>query len=115
MQQRTVFTLFHNRNAVRVSFHGPANVRGESVVAWADVIKIEAFKRDLLSVELVCLSLILRDNKTLELNEEMDGWQDLVNKLPEYLQGCQTFAEWSPVVAYPPFKPNRTLIYSRDK
>ena len=113
-RQRTVFTIFQNSKAVRLSWHGRANDRGEIVVAWADVIKIEAFKRDLLTVDLICLTISLRNNKTLELNEEMEGWELLVNQLPEYLPGCQTFAEWFLVVAFPAFKPNLTVIYSRN-
>lgn len=110
----TVFTIMHNANAVKLSWLGLFNDRGEIVVAWQDVVRVEAFKRDLYSVDLICLAILLGD-KTVEINEEMDGWESLVDKLPEYLPGCQKFEQWFLVVAFPAFRPNFTVIYQRDE
>ena len=57
------------------------------------------------------LLFVLKDDKTLEINEEMEGWTSLVEKLPEYLPGCQKLEEWFLPVAVPAFKPNVTEIY----
>jgi hypothetical protein len=110
--QRTVFRIFHNANALRLSWRGPSHDNGDIVIAWRDTIRIEAFKRDLFTVDLICLTFVLRDDKALEVNEEMDGWKSLAEKLPEYLRDCQTLEEWFPAVAFPAFKTNRTVIYS---
>jgi len=64
-------------------------------------------------MDLICLDIVLRDDRTLEVNEEMDGWKSLVDKLPEYLPGCQTLEDWFPPVVFPAFKTNRTIIYLR--
>ncbi|HZE72360.1 MAG TPA: hypothetical protein VE135_22850 [Pyrinomonadaceae bacterium] len=90
------------------------NERGEIVVAWQDTVGIKAFKRDLYSVDLICLVILLKDNKAVEINEEMGGWESLVKKLPEYLPGSQRFEEWFSAVACPAFKPNITAIYQRN-
>lgn len=111
--QRTVFTLFHTVNALTLSWRGPSHDNGDIVVAWRDTIRLEVFKRDLLFVDLICLTIVRRNDKALEINEEMDGWKSLTDKLPEYLPGCQTLEEWYPVVAFPAFRTNRTVIYSR--
>jgi hypothetical protein len=111
--QQTVFTIFHNANALKVSWRGPSDDNGEIVIAWKDTIRIDAFKRDMFAVDLICLTIALRDDKALEVNEEMNGWQSLVEKLPEYLPGCQTLEVWFPTVAFPAFKTNRSVIYSR--
>jgi hypothetical protein len=113
-RRRTVYTIFHNANAMRLSFVTVENVRGEILLAWEDTLRIEAFKRDLYTVDLICLLIHLRDNRTLEIDEEMDGWKSLVDKLPEYLPGCQNFEQWFSAVAFPAFKPNITKIYQRD-
>lgn len=84
------------------------------MIAWQDVVRIEVFKRDLYVVDLICVSLLLRDNKSVEINEEMEGWDSVVDKLPEYLPGCQKFEEWFQMVAFPAFKTNSTVIYQRD-
>ena len=111
--QRTVFTIFHNANALKLSWRGPSHDNGDFVIAWKDTIRIEVFKRDLFAMDLICLDIVLRDDRTLEVNEEMDGWKSLVDKLPEYLPGCQTLEDWFPPVVFPAFKTNRTIIYLR--
>ena len=112
-RQRTVFTIFHNVNALKLSWRGSSHDNGDIVIAWRDTIRTEVFKRDLFAVDLICLTIVLRDDTALEVNEEMDGWKSLVENLPEYLPGCQTMEEWFPAVAFPAFKTNRTVIYSR--
>src|ERR1043165_3008797 len=113
-RRRTVYTIFHNANAMKVSWVGLENDRGEIVIAWQDVVRVQVFKRDLYVVDLICLSVLLKDNRSVEINEEMEGWESVVDKLPEYLSGCQKFGEWFLVVAFPAFKANDTVIYQRD-
>lgn len=111
--RRTRFTIFYNANAMTLSWVGLKQDRGEKVVAWQDVVRIDAFKRDLYVVDLICLRILLDDNATVEIDEEMEGWDSLVDNLPEYLPGCERFSEWFDKVAYPPFKPKLTVIYRR--
>jgi len=111
-RQRTVFTIFHNVNALKLSWRGPSHDNGEIVVAWKDTLRIEVFKRDMWAADLICLSFITKENKAVEVNEEMDGWDSLVDKLPEYFPGCRTFEDWFQTVAFPAFKTNLTVIYT---
>jgi len=113
--RRTVYKIYHNANAMKLSWVGlEENDRGEIVIAWQDAVRVEAFKRDLFAVDLICLWILLKDNKAIEINEEMEGFDSLAGKLPEYLPGCQEFEEWFQVVAFPAFKENNTVIYQRD-
>lgn len=84
------------------------------MIAWKETVRVEAFKRDLYAVDLICLLVLLKDNKALEINEGMEGFESLAGKLPEYLPGCQKFEEWFQVVAFPAFKENNTVIYERQ-
>jgi hypothetical protein len=113
-RRRTVYKIFHTANAMKVSWLGVENDRGEIVIAWKDTVRVEAFKRDLYAVDLICLLVLLKDNKAIEINEEMEGFESLAGKLPEYLPGCQEFEEWFQVVAFPAFKENNTVIYQRE-
>ena len=113
-RRRTVYKIFHTANAMKVSWLGVENDRGEIVIAWKETVRVEAFKRDLYAVDLICLSVLLKDNKAIEINEEMEGFESLAGKLPEYLPGCQEFEEWFQVVAFPAFKENNTVIYQRE-
>ena len=85
------------------------------VLAWEDTTCITAFKRDLYTVDLICLEVRLKENKTVELNEDMDGWESLVGHLPIYLPGCKNAEQWFETVAFPAFKPRLTVIYRREK
>ena len=113
-RRRTVYKIFHNANAMKISWLGLENDTGEIVIAWQDAVRVEVFKRDLFAVDLICLSVVLRDNKAVEINEEMEGFESVADKLPEYLPGCQKFEEWFQVVAFPAFKTNNTVIYQRE-
>ena len=112
-RRKTLYTIFHNANAMKLSWRSIEDESGEIVVAWRDTVLVKAFKRDLYAVDLICLVFLSKDDKAVELNEEMDGWESLVEKLPEYLPGCQKFEEWFSLVAFPAFKTNITPIYQR--
>lgn len=91
------------------------NETRQTVLRWRDVIRVDAFKRDLFAVDLICLAFIENGNLEVEINEEMDGWNSIVEQLPEYLPGCQKFDEWFRPVAIPAFELNLRVIYERDK
>jgi hypothetical protein len=109
-----VYKIFHNANALKVSWAGPVNDTGEIVIAWRDIVRVEVFKRDMYAVDLICVTFHLSAEKSLEINEDMDGWESLMQKLPEYLPGCQTFGDWFTEVAFPAFKRNLKVIYRRQ-
>ena len=109
----TEYTIQHDADEMKLSWLTMENEQGELVLRWKDIVKLEAFKRDCFAVDLICLAMCLNDNTEVEINEEMNGWQPLMRKLPEYLSGCEKFDEWFDVVAQPPFKENLTIIYRR--
>lgn len=98
---------------MKLSWLTMENERGELILNWKDIVKLEAFKRDCFAFDLICLAMCLNDNTEVEINEEMKGWLPLVRKLPEYLSGCDEFDEWFDIVSQPPFKENLTVIYRR--
>jgi len=80
---------------------------------WADVCRATAFKRDLFTVDCICLRLGLADGTGVELNEEMAGWNRLMDALPVLLPGCRPHSEWASSVAFPAFATNLAEVYSR--
>ena len=83
-RRETAYTIFHNANAMKLSFVGMKNERGQLVFAWQDTVQVKAFKRDLYAVDLICLAILMKNNKAVEINEEMSGWESLVEKLPQF-------------------------------
>src|SRR5213082_145366 len=61
---------------------------------WSEVCKAVAFKRDLFSVDLVCLFLSRQDGSGLELDEDMKGWKEFIAALPGFLPTCRAGEQW---------------------
>jgi hypothetical protein len=82
-------------------------------IQWCDVTKVCAFKRDLFASDLICLG-IETSTATLELDEDMDGWDALVTARPTYLYGIPAVSEWWERVAKPAFATNMTILFSAE-
>jgi len=96
-----------------VSWLTMENETGSRLLMWDETISIKAFKRDLFAVDRICLEILSKDGNSIEVDEEMSGWDSLVQKLPEYLPGCESFGEWFEGVAFPAFQLNMTPIFER--
>jgi len=73
-------------------------------VLWSEVEKVTVFKRDRMTVDEICMVLEVSGSPALEVNEEMPGWQELVQGLPTYLPGARLWEEWFEKVAFPAFR-----------
>ena len=88
--------------------------RQEAVtMSWQDVSQVTAFKRDLFTVDCICLFLARSDDIGVELDEEMASWKSFIEALPQYLPGCKPWSEWFMDVAFPAFETKLTLVYDR--
>lgn len=110
---KTVYEILHDADRLSISWLTGKNVSGNKSFQWDDAIVLTAFKRDLYVVDRICLEFELKDGEIIEVDEEMKGFDALVQKLPEYLPGCKSFDEWFEVVAFPAFKLNATQIFQR--
>jgi len=79
-------------------------------IPWVDIEKIVVYKRDVFAYDLICLFVDFKGNE-IELNEEMDGWDSLLETLPLKLPGALVREDWWEKVAFPPFATNPTLIF----
>jgi hypothetical protein len=109
----TQFKIVHDPNRMSISWLTIENEAGHRSLTWQQVNSITAFKRDLWAVDQICLGIDLLDGSAIQLDEEMNGWDSLVHKLPEYLPGCKSFGEWFGRVAFPAFELNLTPIFKR--
>jgi len=87
--------------------------RSAESIRWAEICQATAFKRDLFTVDQLCLFLERPDETGIELNENMARWTSFVEALPEHLPGCRPWSEWFAKVAFPAFVPNTHRIYDR--
>ena len=84
----------------------------EQRAEWREIKEIYVYKRDVYIVDLICVMLRTSDDRdSFELHEQMSGWQNFVDNLPEHLPGCRPFHEWFMEVAFPAFEFNLVKIY----
>lgn len=83
-------------------------------IRWSQIKAAYVYKRDAFTVDLICLAFRLEDDSIFEVNERMQGWDYLIENLPEYLPNCVKFSEWFMEVAFPAFEMNLIQIYPRE-
>jgi hypothetical protein len=83
-------------------------------IAWIDVLRVTAFKRDWLTFDCICMAISTKDGLTTELNEEMAGWETFTEALKEHLPGSVPWADCFSRVAFPAFATNETEIFVRE-
>ena len=79
---------------------------------WSEVAKVSAYKRDLFTVDQICL-LFETARGPLEVNDDMMGWTELLEALPDRLPGFPPVSSWFSGVAYPAFVENCRVLYER--
>jgi hypothetical protein len=80
---------------------------------WNEIEEIHAFKRDLITTDMICLEF-KRSGKEqyYEVNEEMAGYHDLLQAMQKYLFGFNL--NWIPGTTLPPFATNHQSIWKRS-
>lgn len=90
--------------------------KAESLVGgikWAEIRKIVAFKRDLVTSDIVCLEFhLLGTDQVFEVNDDVGGFWDLVRRLKEVFPSSDQ--EWEAAVIRPAFARNARLIFERS-
>ena len=79
-------------------------------IRWSDVIEIFAFKRDVLTYDLICLGFRVSDDGTFwEVTEDFENYDQLEAELKREFPGIRT--DWFCEVGFPAFEANRTTIW----
>jgi hypothetical protein len=107
------FGLSIDATGITVSGKRP-NLAPSYSIAWSDIVRVVAFKRDCLTVDCICLAIATKDGTMSEVNEEMEGWEALTSALPKHLPGSKDWTECFSQVAFPAFATNETVIFERD-
>lgn len=101
------FRLAVTGNGFEVNVISPSGTRNIPV-AWNEVKRIEAFK-NYFNQACACLVFALTDGSSVELNENLIGWTEVVGGLPRALSGCVPMSDWW-TSASPDMK-SRTIYY----
>jgi hypothetical protein len=86
----------------------------QTEVHFSDVKEIFAFKRDMFSVDLICLGFrTSEDGSYCEVSEEMSGYEELLGLLNERF-GIK-LEDWFSKVAFPAFETKLTTIWGQSR
>ena len=107
------YLAWRQRNVTRIEHMvaGFRIVRGRQVaeMAWDGIVRVAAFKRDLMAVDLLCL-LIQSDDAMVEIDEQMAGFALVLDELERRLE---ITPDWRLRVLFPAFETNATILYQR--
>lgn len=81
--------------------------------ALSDIVRIDAYKRDQITVDLICFDIWYeKDGESwmVTAHEDLHGWDELTERL-RTLTGFDR--DWFAKVSQPPFAECRTLVYVR--
>jgi len=102
-------TLSTNAAGVTLS----AGSDGATMIAWDQVKRMVAFKRDVYAYDMICLLIELVPRGVVEVNESMPGWKELVHAVETQLPGAKPYAEWFMPVTFPAFETSPVDIFKR--
>jgi hypothetical protein len=96
---------------VTTRFKDGSTTRAE--VLWSEVARIVAFKRDVFAYDMICFGFETAEG-CVEVDEEMEGWEEMIDALSSYLPGILGEADWWGKVVQPPFATNPTTLFTRS-
>jgi hypothetical protein len=76
---------------------------------WSCITGIAAFKRDLLTTDMICLQFQLDDGSCIETDEEMVGYRQFIDIVTAKFR---LTPNWWSDVAFPAFKTNMSTLWS---
>ena len=80
---------------------------------WDEVVRIETYKRDIFSMDLVCLDFFIVSREVpCRTHEDMQGFPELRECMQRQLSSISE--SWWQQVASPPFATNHMVLYDRN-
>lgn len=68
---------------------------GDVLIAWSDIRRLEAFKRDVYVGESLCIAVLGADGQVVEISEASPGWDAALDAVERFLPGAMARAQWT--------------------
>lgn len=68
---------------------------GGERVAWSDVRRLDAYKRDIYVGDSLCLAILGSNGRVFEINEASPGWKEAGEAIERFLPGSLPHAQWT--------------------
>ena len=76
--------------------------------------RVFAYKRDHWTTDTICLDFYAGD-RGIGVSENDEGYSELVEQLPGYIEGFPPQNDWFAKVAFPAFETNFTVLLDRSE
>ena len=67
---------------------------GDALVAWSDVRRVQAYKRDAYVGDCLCLAILGAGDRVIEITEASPGWEAAGDAIERHVPGSMAHAEW---------------------
>ncbi len=90
------------------------NETGSVSFPWKSVLAVDAFKRDFLTIDCICLGFETPEG-WIEVHEGTNGWVEFLDAVESSLAGFPPREEWWPKVAFPPFETRHSRLWTKPE
>lgn len=80
-------------------------------IAWRDIDRVVAVRREQLTHAVVGMVVICRSDDVLEIHEGLPGWTRLAYELASRLPGALPFEAWYPKLAFSRHEPSSITLF----
>lgn len=87
--------------------------RDGTCLNWNSIKKVTSYKADLFTEDLVCLLFEIETGSGIEVNEEMVGFDEFLEALPDKLPKFPARHLWWGNIVQQPFEANKTVVWER--
>lgn len=67
---------------------------GGETMAWSEMRRLDAYKRDTYVGDFLCLAILDSSDRVLDINEQSPGWEEAGEAIERFLPGSLPHAEW---------------------
>ncbi|MFT7234357.1 MAG: hypothetical protein ACI8TA_003589 [Cyclobacteriaceae bacterium] len=76
---------------------------------WSDIQTLLGYKKDLLTYDIICLTVYLNNQTNFVITEETHGWFNFLQKVAEHLN--ESLANWEIEIMDPAFEAKTTIVF----
>lgn len=87
-------TIRFDDAAVIVEEKTKGRITGVRTLPWDNIRAVMLYKRDVYTYDLLCAAVTSDSGSSLELNEEMPGWDAFARALHAHLPGAPEWKDW---------------------
>lgn len=83
---------------------------GKRKICWKDIESLEGYKRDLMTIDQICLDIVLKET-IITISEDTEGFGPFIEELKKQFPSIDKDWDWK--ITQTPFATNLTVLFKR--